>query len=813
MVFRDRRAGVALIVAMATPLLIAITGLSVDAGYWYQQQENLQSAADAAALNAAMNDAVLNVTTTGAAKAAAALPGATAAADSATNQQFGFVAGTGGAAVSLVANMNTPSANITQYIATAKIPRGGFFSKVLGPGLVALGAGYQSATATAIIETETIGNPSRCNQLFGTSGNDIYATGGARLTATNCGIEADSTSCAGGDSDSISAQPSAIISAQSVSSAGCINQNTNGGAHVEGTGGNASNSYNQSVVYQNHAASTDPLASLASAPASWPAMPSMPDTPTAAALPSGLTYTNITSGEMGYVNTPFTPSSAGDCTYQGSYTAKCEIFPGAYTGLNSFSVASLVMNQGTSTGTTYVSGGFTGQSNGALTLNGSTFYINGGMNDSAGGAITLNGNNYYVSGGTTLTDTGGYAVTLAAGNYYFTGATNSNGFVGGTGLSVTTSNNFTAGAGNYYINGGLNVTNAATSIGNGTDYFSGVKNANGTIVGTAINVGGSSSSFSLGTGTHYINGGVSITNAATTFNAGTYYLKGYLNVTNGAVGTYAVNLNTPSFTTGAGTYYFNGGFYTGNNPTITLGQGTYLFNTIASESNGAFDNSSCGCTIVFTGGTYFFDGGFTAGARSNITFGPGIYYIRGGNLNFSNGSTVTANGATFVLEGTAGYEFNGGTAMNLSAPSQNAAGTACVEPFYQSAYPNAAIYPVSTYTLPSTNPPATPNSYAPYDGTNGEGICGILIYQARGDTTADSITEGANSIVNGIIYAHDAALSVSGGATISSSTSLGFAILQSSESLTGSGTINITAPPGSLLYSNPTTIELPLLTN
>ncbi len=89
--FRARSAGVAVIVALSAPLLIAATGLSVDIGYWFQNQTSLQSAADSAALAAAMNDSRL-AQTTAAAKASESAPYAQAAADSATHSQFDFAA-------------------------------------------------------------------------------------------------------------------------------------------------------------------------------------------------------------------------------------------------------------------------------------------------------------------------------------------------------------------------------------------------------------------------------------------------------------------------------------------------------------------------------------------------------------------------------------------------------------------------------------------------------------------------------------------------------------------------------------------------
>ncbi len=89
--FRNRRAGIALIFALTAPLLIAATGLTVDAGYWYQQQESIQSAADAAALSAAQGALKASITTSSDATSYAANNGATiaqAAANNATNQQF-----------------------------------------------------------------------------------------------------------------------------------------------------------------------------------------------------------------------------------------------------------------------------------------------------------------------------------------------------------------------------------------------------------------------------------------------------------------------------------------------------------------------------------------------------------------------------------------------------------------------------------------------------------------------------------------------------------------------------------------------------
>ena len=107
---RGRRATVAVVVAISAPLLIAATGLSLDAGYWYQQQENLQIAADAGAF-AAANAEFSNPTTI--TTAPAGLPYAQSAANNATNGKYNLN-GTGGGTITLtITNNVTAPANGT----------------------------------------------------------------------------------------------------------------------------------------------------------------------------------------------------------------------------------------------------------------------------------------------------------------------------------------------------------------------------------------------------------------------------------------------------------------------------------------------------------------------------------------------------------------------------------------------------------------------------------------------------------------------------------------------------------------------------
>ena len=53
--FGDRRGVVAVLVALAMPVLVGSMGLAAEASYWYVHQRGMQNAADAAAIAAATN--------------------------------------------------------------------------------------------------------------------------------------------------------------------------------------------------------------------------------------------------------------------------------------------------------------------------------------------------------------------------------------------------------------------------------------------------------------------------------------------------------------------------------------------------------------------------------------------------------------------------------------------------------------------------------------------------------------------------------------------------------------------------------------
>ena len=139
--FASRQAGVVLMFALASPMMIGATGLAMDISYWYQEQENLQTAADAAAIAAANAEATY---TTNMTTSAQAQPFALQAANAGTGGQYHF--GSGSATVSV-----TPTivGGNTKWTATATAPRLSFFSTVRGLGLGGLTAGTQGAVAAA----------------------------------------------------------------------------------------------------------------------------------------------------------------------------------------------------------------------------------------------------------------------------------------------------------------------------------------------------------------------------------------------------------------------------------------------------------------------------------------------------------------------------------------------------------------------------------------------------------------------------------------------------------------------------------------
>ncbi|MDD2704327.1 MAG: pilus assembly protein TadG-related protein [Acidocella sp.] len=715
--FRNRRAGIALIFALTAPLLIAATGLTVDAGYWYQQQESIQSAADAAALSAAQGALKASITTSSDATSYAANNGATiaqAAANNATNQQF-KLGSSSTRAVALTGSYSKSGSTITTtWVATVTIPRASFFSAVRGLGLSGLGSGLQSASATAVTVST---DGTYCAHFSGT----VTVTGGAKVYATNCGIYSGSTACASGAAAITVTGSGQVIGTTGVATASsCVSDDgyttTPKYSQSGYIGTNASNSNNGdiSTVSLNTADPGDALSGMNSLNTElWNPGWTVPSAPSQSG--SAVNVSKQISQSWNPLNTNSVQCDYGSIP-AGSCVVDANADSGYLTGLNGYGLNGLTLTANT-TGTpgTYITGGFSGQNNngGILKLQDSSYYISGGMKLALSNGLSIgNGSqseSFVVNGGTSFTNS---TVTLPTGTYYLSGS----------GATLASTSNATKG--NYAL-----TTNSPTVVINGSQY--------------------------------YVNGGVDLSGGTTSsyLTSGLYEFKAY---TNGS--------NTSS---GKGAFYAEEGYDTFGNAT-----------TLASSSS----TGSCSSTI--SPATYYFDGGLTiSGGTSNVLLCPGIYYVRNGNLVIESSSHVTGIGVTFVLEGTAGYIFNGGAAINLTAPTTN-----CV---------STSDYPLSAYENPTS----------PYDGTNGQGICGIAIYQSRTDTTGDTVNEGASTTINGAIYTPGAALTISGAGALTITTSGVPSLTAASLNDSGSGNITITENSAGSSSSTSSTSSGVLLVN
>jgi Flp pilus assembly protein TadG len=169
--WRDEMGGVALVAGLAMPMLIGVIGVGVDFGVWFHMKDDMQHAADSAAVAAAINNTKTYATE---AKSVTA--------------RYGYADGVDGIRVTVASGQTCPDGTNDCYRVTidkAKAPA--YFSAMLGYTGTAL-----SSTAVAI------GNIPLCIlSLNATDSGAVDMNGNPVVNGATCGLQANSTSTSG----------------------------------------------------------------------------------------------------------------------------------------------------------------------------------------------------------------------------------------------------------------------------------------------------------------------------------------------------------------------------------------------------------------------------------------------------------------------------------------------------------------------------------------------------------------------------------------------------------------------------------------
>jgi Flp pilus assembly protein TadG len=187
---RDRRAGIALMVGLAAPALIGITGFAVDASFWVGQHTTLQTATDAAAVKAARD-----LATTPSTSAATLASDALAAANQAVAGQL-----------TLTANQITVRqlTDARQVKVTASVAGDKFFSASYYPFPVTITTSSTAGVAYPLVSTQaTCFAADSYMYLYSTGFGTFDTAHSAGLDSFTCGTSPTSPSvynsyCGGG---------------------------------------------------------------------------------------------------------------------------------------------------------------------------------------------------------------------------------------------------------------------------------------------------------------------------------------------------------------------------------------------------------------------------------------------------------------------------------------------------------------------------------------------------------------------------------------------------------------------------------------
>ena len=176
-ILRGERGNIAVMFALAAPVLLGGVGVAVEAGNWFYTQRGMQNAADAAALAAVANGSSTYATE---AQAVAA--------------NYGYVNGTNGVTVTAQNNQPCPDGTSTCYTVNITKPVPLYLAPVLGysgnttfngKNAVALQSAATSETGSFSVQL--------CLLALGTTSTALLSNGSPKANMTGCSIMSDSS--------------------------------------------------------------------------------------------------------------------------------------------------------------------------------------------------------------------------------------------------------------------------------------------------------------------------------------------------------------------------------------------------------------------------------------------------------------------------------------------------------------------------------------------------------------------------------------------------------------------------------------------
>jgi Flp pilus assembly protein TadG len=177
--FGCTRGGIAAMTALIAPVLIGVSGLGVELGYWYAVRHSMQGAADAGVIEAALS--YKNGNTGGFSSSAKAV-----------TAQNGWLDGSGGTGQVISVAVNTPPVN--GIYASNNFLNKAFEVVISRPekSMFAWAVGYSASPnitvhAVALINSQSNG----CILALSTSPSALTVTGNGNLQASNCGVDSD----------------------------------------------------------------------------------------------------------------------------------------------------------------------------------------------------------------------------------------------------------------------------------------------------------------------------------------------------------------------------------------------------------------------------------------------------------------------------------------------------------------------------------------------------------------------------------------------------------------------------------------------